>query len=103
MLHTPIAAGGNSFDLIDTKKLFTEIQLKPGSKFAVIEFKKMDSKPGPPIEIRITPEQVEKTVMPYGFQPIISIEIGQFNYLSLFKRKLNTFYIISPIKAYDFS
>ena len=33
MHHTPIAAGGSSFDLIDSKKLFTEIQLEPGMTF----------------------------------------------------------------------
>jgi hypothetical protein len=67
MHHTPIATGGSSFDLI--------------------EFKKMESHPGPPIEIRITPEEVEKKVTPYGFQIIKTVEIGQFNYLSLFEKK----------------
>ena len=33
MHHTPIAAGGSSFDLIDSKKLFAEIQLKQGMTF----------------------------------------------------------------------
>jgi ubiquinone/menaquinone biosynthesis C-methylase UbiE len=188
MHHTPIAAGGSSFDLIDSKNLFTEIQLKqgmtfldvacgygyysiaaskyasetgivyavdlwkdgidhlskhikehsmsniqviladarkkfplksssvdicllstvlhdfmlekteegvlkeihrvskPGGKFAVIEFKKMESHPGPSIEIRITPQQVEKKVQPYGFEFLKTVEIGEFNYLSLFEK-----------------
>lgn len=60
--------------------------LKPEGKFAVVEFKKIASKPGPPVEIRITPEQVKKQVMPFGFQFLKAIEIGEFNYLSLFKR-----------------
>ena len=60
--------------------------LKPAGRFAVIEFKKIASKPGPPIEIRITPEQVEKKVTPYGFQLLKTIEIGEFNYLSLFEK-----------------
>lgn len=60
--------------------------LKPAARFAVIEFKKIASKPGPPIEIRITPEQVEKKVTPFGFQFLKSIEIGEFNYLALFEK-----------------
>lgn len=60
--------------------------LKPMGKFAVIEFKKIASKPGPPIEIRMIPEQVEQKVVPYGFQLLKTIEIGEFNYLSLFEK-----------------
>ena len=60
--------------------------LKPEGRFVVVEFKKIASKPGPPIEIRITPEQVEKKVTPYGFQLLKTIEIGEFNYLSLFEK-----------------
>lgn len=60
--------------------------LKPRGKFVIIEFKKMESHPGPPIEIRITPEQVEKTVTPYRFQTKKTVEIGKFNYLSLFEK-----------------
>ena len=188
MHHTPIAAGGSSFDLIDSKKLFAELQLKQGMKFldvasgygfysiaaskyvgergivyaldlwkdgvdhlsnhieehkinniqailadarkkiplknssvdvcllstvlhdfiiektedgvlkeihrvikpagtfAVIEYKKISSKPGPPIEVRITPKQVEKKVAPYGFSFLKTVEIGAFNYLSFFEK-----------------
>ena len=60
--------------------------LKPAGKFAVVEFKKIAGKPGPPIEIRMTPEQVEKKVVPYGFQLLKTVEIGEFNYLSLFEK-----------------
>ena len=60
--------------------------LKPAGKFAVIEYKKISSHPGPPIEIRITPEQVEKKVTPYGFQIKKTVEIGNLNYLSLFEK-----------------
>lgn len=60
--------------------------LKVGGKFAVVEFKKIASKPGPPIEIRITPEQVNETVIPHGFEFLKTVEIGQFHYLSLFEK-----------------
>jgi ubiquinone/menaquinone biosynthesis C-methylase UbiE len=61
--------------------------LKPGGKLAVVEFKKMESHPGPPIEIRIAPVQVEKKVSPYGFLLLKIIEIGEFHYLTLFRKK----------------
>jgi len=188
MSHTPIAAGGSSFDIIDSKKMFTEIQLKkgmtfldvasgygfysiaaskyvgekgivyavdlwkdgidhlsnhikennmtniqailadarkkiplknssadvcllstvlhdfmsektedgvlreiyrvlkPAGKFAVVEFKKIASRRGPPIEIRISPEQVKEKVAPYGYNFVKDVEIGEFNYLSLFEK-----------------
>jgi len=66
-----------------------EIQriLKPGGKFAVVEFNKMESHPGPPIELRITPAQVEKKVAPYGFRILKIVEVGEFHYLALFSKK----------------
>lgn len=60
--------------------------LKPAGRFAVIEFKKTVSKPGPPVEIRMTPEQVEKKVSPYGFDFLKTVVIGKFHYLSLFEK-----------------
>jgi ubiquinone/menaquinone biosynthesis C-methylase UbiE len=60
--------------------------LKPDGKFAVVEFKKIASKHGPPIEIRITPKQVEEKVVPYGFEFLKTVEIGELNYLSLFEK-----------------
>ncbi|UCE04334.1 MAG: class I SAM-dependent methyltransferase [bacterium] len=61
--------------------------LKPAGKFAVIEYKKIASKPGPPIKIRISPGQVKKTVTHYESQFLKTVEIGTFNYLSLFEKK----------------
>ena len=61
--------------------------LKPGGKFAVVEYKKITSRRGPPVEIRITPEQVQEGVMSYEFDSLKTVEIGEFNYLSLFKKR----------------
>jgi len=62
--------------------------LKPDGKFAVIEFKKIESHPGPPIAIRITPAEVETRVAPQGFQIIKTVEIGESHYLSLFQKRV---------------
>lgn len=60
--------------------------LKPGGKFAVIEFKKVESHPGPPLSIRITPEESEHRITPHGFRILKTVEIGQFHYLSFFEK-----------------
>lgn len=61
--------------------------LKQGGRLAVVEFKKMESHPGPPIEIRIAPVEVDKKVAPHGFMILKLIEIGEFHYLFLFRKK----------------
>ena len=58
--------------------------LKPGGKLAVIEFKKIEGPPGPPIGMRISSNQVLSTVSPFGFREIETTEVGAFVYLSLF-------------------
>ena len=60
--------------------------LKPNGKFAVVEYKKISSKRGPPMGIRIAPEQVKQKVAPYGFEFLKTVEIGELNYLSLFEK-----------------
>jgi ubiquinone/menaquinone biosynthesis C-methylase UbiE len=59
--------------------------LKPGGKLVVIEFKKIEGPPGPPVAIRLTPEETEKIVSEYGFKQEKVIDAGQFHYVSVFK------------------
>lgn len=59
--------------------------LKPGGKLVIIEFKKVEGPPGPPVAIRLTPEETEKIVSGYGFKQEKVIDIGPYNYLSLFR------------------
>lgn len=59
--------------------------LKPGGMLAVIEFIKIDGPPGPPVQIRLSPHELERIVLPYDFTLIKTAEIGPFNYLSIFR------------------
>jgi len=59
--------------------------LKPGGSLVIVEFKKMDGPPGPPVAIRLSPEETEKIVSAYGFNQEKVIDVGPFNYLSVFK------------------
>lgn len=59
--------------------------LKPGGHLAVIEFKKIDSPPGPPKKIRLSEDETERMVTGYGFRKVKAIDIGDYNYLMLFQ------------------
>ena len=63
--------------------------LKQDGTLAVIEFKKIEGPPGPPIKIRISPEQTGKRLRPYAFGMIKEMEIGPYSYLALFRAGLD--------------
>jgi len=55
--------------------------LKPGGTFAVVEFIKADGPPGPPYDVRLTPEDVEKILEGNGFTIGGTAEVGKYHYL----------------------
>jgi ubiquinone/menaquinone biosynthesis C-methylase UbiE len=54
---------------------------------AVLEFKKINPPPGPPLEIRLTSDQLDSIVGPYGFIRNRTIDFGNYTYLSLYRKK----------------
>jgi ubiquinone/menaquinone biosynthesis C-methylase UbiE len=58
--------------------------LKPNGLLAIIEFKKIDGPPGPPMKIRLSPNEVESLVRPFGFIKNELKEVGEYNYLMTF-------------------
>ena len=58
--------------------------IKDRGKLCVIEFKKIDGPPGPPINIRLSPRTLEDILLPYGFHTLKSLDLGPFSYLSVF-------------------
>jgi ubiquinone/menaquinone biosynthesis C-methylase UbiE len=60
--------------------------LKPDGTLAVLEFKKIDGPPGPSIDIRLTPAEVERLVSPHGFIKRGMTDVGPSNYLITFRR-----------------
>jgi ubiquinone/menaquinone biosynthesis C-methylase UbiE len=54
---------------------------------AIIEFDKIDRPPGPPIHIRLAPDDVERIVTPHGFSREHVTEVGPYNYLMTFRAK----------------
>ena len=61
--------------------------LKPGGYLAVIEFKKIEGPPGPPVKIRLSEDEVEKMVTDYGFKKEKTADIGDYNYLMTFRSR----------------
>nr|WP_321501797.1 methyltransferase domain-containing protein [uncultured Dethiosulfovibrio sp.] len=71
-----------------TDRLFGEVRrvLKAGGKLAIVECKKEKSSFGPPIELRISPEDLEKYMDNFNFKKIDHADLG-FNYMSVFSPK----------------
>jgi ubiquinone/menaquinone biosynthesis C-methylase UbiE len=58
--------------------------LKKQGVLAIVEFKKIDGLPGPPLSSRLAPEEVEERVTPCGFDRVGHREIGAYNYMLRF-------------------
>lgn len=56
--------------------------LKPGGRLVIVEFIKADGPPGPPRHIRLSPEELDEFVTPFGFEKDHTIEAGPHTYLS---------------------
>ena len=63
--------------------------LKPDGTLAILEFKKINGPPGPPIRVRMTPEEVGGKLQCFGFTPRNQevLDVGLYNYLMLFSGK----------------
>lgn len=60
--------------------------LRTQGTLAIVEFRKIDSHPGPPVAIRLAPEDLEAVVGRCGFVAGQTLELGPYLYLSLFTR-----------------
>jgi ubiquinone/menaquinone biosynthesis C-methylase UbiE len=58
--------------------------VRQGGTLAVVEFKKFDGHPGPSIQVKLSPEEVERIVTPHGFTMRRFVDLGQYTYLILF-------------------
>jgi ubiquinone/menaquinone biosynthesis C-methylase UbiE len=59
--------------------------LKQSGTLALVEFKKMEGPPGPPIEIRLSPEELDAMLGRYGFAGVETTELGTYHYLSTYR------------------
>lgn len=54
--------------------------IRPQGTMAVVEFKKISDGPGPPLAIRLAPEEVEKLLAPHGFTRQKLFDTGPYTY-----------------------
>jgi ubiquinone/menaquinone biosynthesis C-methylase UbiE len=60
--------------------------LKRHGSLTILEFKKIDGPPGPPLSSRLAPEEVEEKVVPHGFKKVRITDTGPYTYLITFSR-----------------
>lgn len=60
--------------------------LKNQGTLAIVEFKKIDGPPGPPVSIRLAPEECQAHLQPFGLDLVRHLDVGPYNYLALFKQ-----------------
>ncbi len=61
--------------------------LKPDGILMIIEFKKIDFGPGPPVGIRLSEDEIENLTVKHNFAKISCDEIGEFTYLMKLQKK----------------
>jgi len=59
--------------------------LKPEGILAIVEFKKIEGPPGPPIQIRLSPDDLERHLHPYSLNMTRTMNVGPFTYLAIFR------------------
>jgi ubiquinone/menaquinone biosynthesis C-methylase UbiE len=81
VLHDLAEAGQAEGALFELARL-----VKPGGRLALVEFKKIAGPPGPPLAIRLSPEETAALLRPYGFIPGETLDLSPYLYLARFTR-----------------
>jgi ubiquinone/menaquinone biosynthesis C-methylase UbiE len=61
--------------------------IKQNGIFTVVEFKKEEATHGPPLSVRLSPDDVAKIVQNYGFKINNVEEVGKYHYISISAKK----------------
>ena len=74
-------------DQIDRQAMKEVVRvMKPEGTLVIVEYKKKDGPPGPPKQVRLSPQEVDTLLSPYGFKQNHLTEIGANNYLQIFTK-----------------
>jgi len=80
VLHDLAERGDDARCLAEARRI-----LKGNGFLAVVEFRKIDSKPGPPVSMRLSPEEVATIAAPSGFSVKETLDMGPSLYLTLLR------------------
>ncbi len=61
--------------------------LKPGGRLVIVEFNKTEGSPGPPLHVRLSPDELDQLVVPFGFAKTGSTAAGPHAYVSTYRRE----------------
>ncbi|MCU0237172.1 MAG: class I SAM-dependent methyltransferase [Acidobacteria bacterium] len=59
--------------------------LRPGGVLAAVEFKKLPPPPGPPLDVRLAPAELETLLAGHGFRLEKTVDAGASAYFSIFR------------------
>ncbi|PLX41081.1 MAG: hypothetical protein C0609_11360 [Deltaproteobacteria bacterium] len=82
VVHDLVKRGDGKSGLAETARV-----VKAGGTLAVVEFIKKEGSPGPPISIRLSPEELDAFVEPAGFERCGLYPLGEDLYMALYSRK----------------
>lgn len=60
--------------------------INKGAILAVVDFKRIEGPHGPPIFIRLSPQETEEWITPYGFRTRRVLDVGQQHYMAIFNK-----------------
>jgi ubiquinone/menaquinone biosynthesis C-methylase UbiE len=81
VLHDLAEVGQEKGALAETARM-----VKTGGRLAVVEFKKIEGPPGPPLHIRLSSEEVAALLFPYNFIPGDIVDLSPHLYLAMFTK-----------------
>ncbi len=64
--------------------------LKSRGMLAVIEFKKIEGPPGPPVSIKLSPKELEEYLYQYSYHLVKTVDVGHPLYLSIYMKKVTS-------------
>ena len=59
--------------------------LKPGGRLAVVEFLKRQPPPGPPLDVRLAPAELDGLLARAGFEPVQPPRFGEVAYMTIYR------------------
>ena len=76
VLHDLLREGTGEVALSETARV-----LKPGGRLAIVEFKKIEDGPGPPLRMRLSEKELEGVLAPFDFKTERVSDVGPYHYL----------------------